>query len=81
MPIHTEPVDKAYVRIVDTYHNSKAYSYGILQAKVPKSEFSGLSANEEYFITQMYNGDNEIHPTWACTEITEKEYFLGVLKG
>lgn len=82
MPIHTEQADEKYVRIIDTYGSSSAGGkvyYGLVKAQtVPDN---GDLAPREYFVIRMPDGKDQIHPKYACTEITEKEYFLAVLGG
>ena len=83
MPIPTEPVDKKYVRIYDTYDKGpREISYGVLLAKTVREGKEGSGwPDVEYYIIEMPDGKHQIHPVYACTEITEKEYFLGVLGG
>lgn len=79
MPIHTEPVDKKYLRITDTYEYGDEVCYGIAIAQTPPGEIG--KSDMVYYIIETPSGLSEIHPIYACTEITKKEYFLGVLKG
>jgi len=81
VPIHTEQVDKKYVRIRDTYDHGNEITYGIVYAQTVSEAIGSVINEQAYYLIKMPDGKQTIHPTYACTQITEKEYFLGVLKG
>lgn len=82
MPIHTEQVDKKYVRIYDTFDKgSREISYGRVMAKTTSDPERVNDLKQDHYLIDMPDGSRTIHPVYACTEITKEEYFLGVLKG
>jgi hypothetical protein len=79
VPIHTEPADEKYVRIVDTFDHGNDIYYGKVLAKTTPDALP--EHKQDYFIVEMPCGKQQIHPCYSCTEITEKEYFYAVLGG
>jgi hypothetical protein len=80
VPIHTEPADRKYVRIRDTYDHGDQVTYGIVYAQTIR-EATGTITEQVYYLIEMPDGMQTIHPTYACTEITKKEYFHALLGG